>query len=129
MNKRLMYGVFGLIIILVGAVAIFWLGMLHAEQNLMFKRVDPTTLARAMREDGFYSDYKQSTLIVTGKVSSVSGNQVHLQSSDSYTATCQLASNTTTAKVGSLVTLLSEGGRAERQPNGVLLQDCTSVNS
>ena len=127
MNKGTVYGIVGLVVVVIGAVVIFWLGMLHAEKDLTFRRVIPQSLARAMREDHFYADYKENTLIVTGTVISASGHEIQFQTHDSYGVICQLASDTPTPKVGSTVTLLTEAGRAVRQPHGVLLKDCTAV--
>ena len=128
MNKRLTgYLVLGLVILALMPV-MYFLGNKDAVQNMIIVRVTPDALASAMANDNFYSTYRQSALLVSGKVASVttSGQTtlVGYQTSVSYHATCVMDGAASQVKVGDTVTLLTMGGTAERQPAGVLLHGC-----
>ena len=106
------------------AVALFFFGDEHAVSSMSIKQVTPDQLAAAMKEDHFYSDYRQNTLLIRGEVASVSGSLLTFKTSSSYQAQCSLAISSRNIHKGDNITVISEGGTAARQPNGVLLKDC-----
>ncbi len=122
-----------IIIIALGAVAILAMGMYflgdkHGVESMTFKTATPTELADAMKNDNFYSIYRENTLIVSGVIASLSqqGNDLVLgfKTSSSYNAYCNLGSATTSLHVGDTTTVMSEAARAERQPGAVMLTGC-----
>jgi hypothetical protein len=82
-----------------------------------------------MKQDHFFSSYRESTLLVRGTV--VSDNQtggdgmVGSQTGSTFSLTCDLGHQPMSVHLGDTVTVLAEGASAERQSSGVLLRGCT----
>jgi hypothetical protein len=69
----------GLLLIIVAAgEGGFLLGDVHAVKGISVMRATPYELAEAMKQDRFFSDYRQSALLVTGTIASVVGGRDHL---------------------------------------------------
>ena len=117
-----------LFLIIFGGV-LYFLGDKHGVESMTFKRTDPTPLANAMKNDNFYTSYRDNTLLVTGTTKSVSqtakGIQVVFKTNSSYSVTCNFGSKNPGLRANQTVTVLAQGGSAERQPAGVLLTVCT----
>ena len=130
-NKRIILYVAGLLVLLIVCGIFYFLGDKSAVQSMTIKRITPDQAASAMQGDHFYSDYRLNTLIIKGQVASIAqvdgARRVTFKTSSSYHAYCDLAADTQTPKVGSIITVLSEGGPAVREPNGVLLVACTTL--
>jgi len=126
--KKAILAILGIIILVIICAGFYLLGNIHAVQSMSIKRVTPDQIASAMKADNFYSNYRQSTLIVKGQVFSVSkvnnSVQVTFKTATSYGAFCDLASGTKAPIPGNTITVISNGGPAKRQTNGVLLVDC-----
>lgn len=118
-----------LIIIVVGLVAGF-VGQQNALKNLSFKNVSAHQAAQAMKNDEFFSDYKENTLIIRGKVSSATkqgaGTKVGLETSSTYQLFCDLSNDSSNFKVGDNIVIEAIGGSAVRQSSAVLMPDCVS---
>ena len=119
----------GLLLVIVAAgVGGFLLGDLHAVKGISLKRATPHELAEAMRQDRFFSDYRQSALLVTGTIASVTRGTDHLivafRTGSTFGASCDLGALTTAPHVGETFTVLTVGQAAERLPAGVRLNDC-----
>lgn len=116
------------VVVLVGTAAAggYFLGDVQAVKGLSIQRTSPRQLAEAMRQDRFYSDYRKSSLLVTGTVASVSrgGGQliVGFATGSSYGASCDLGAAVAAPRVGQTFTVLALGEAAERLPAGVLLR-------
>jgi len=108
--------------------AAFWWGDLHAQSSMHITRVDPTTLAQAMLDDHFYSDYRHSTLLMTGTVNWVnqqsSTTLVRFMTHSRYVTRCSLDPSSRVPAFNEPVEVLAEGGTAQRQSDGVLLTHC-----
>ena len=117
------------IIIVVTAGIAFSLGTKHAQGDLSIKRVSATDVANAMKEDRFYADYSESTLVVAGTVSSLGthGRDViaGLRTSSTFQTLCDLGTHAPNSRVGDRITVVAEGAGAQRQPSAVLLTGCT----
>jgi len=128
--KKIILVVFALVVVAVLCTAFYFLGSMKAVQKMSFKRVTPNQIADAMQQDHFYSDFGHKTLIVKGKVASVTknggSNRVTLETTSSYHAYCDLSKESKVPPTGSKVKLLAEGGAALRQSNAVLLVGCTT---
>lgn len=115
------------VLLVVGAVSYF-LGNQHGVENMTIKHVEPTALAQAMKDDHFYTDYRENTLLVKGTVFSVTKTsddlQVQFKANSSYKAICDFGNSQSDIRPGNTITALTEGGAAERQAAGVLLKAC-----
>lgn len=104
----------------------FLLGDIQSVKGLTIRRVTPAQLADAMREDRFYSDYRKSSLLVTGSVSSVVRGDgrltVAFATGSTWGTSCELGAATVAPRAGDTLTVLALGGAAERLPSGVLLR-------
>jgi hypothetical protein len=119
----------GLLLVIVAAgVGGFLLGDLHAVKGISVMRATPHQLAEAMKQDRFFSDYRQSALLVTGTIASVTQGDGHLlvafKTGSTYGTACDLGALTAAPRVGQTFTVLTVGQAAERLPAGVLLHDC-----
>lgn len=128
-RRRIAVGLGSALVIILMVVAAFFLGGHYALDGLSTKRVTATEIANAMRDDRFYSDFGQSTLLVEGTVSSLSrrGSDViaEFKTDSSFQALCDLGSGSSSRpQVGKRITLIAEGARADRQPSAVFLRDC-----
>lgn len=116
-----------LVVIAVG-IASYLLGNVHAVQTLTFKRITPTQAANAMKNDNFYANYRENTLLVTAVVSSISkdNNEVEatFKAASTFQTRCDFGNSGIAIRPGETITVLAEGGVAERQPSAVLLKNC-----
>jgi len=130
MKKPFLYLGTVAVLVVLGA-GIFFLGDRHGLQTMSIQRATPDLLANAMEGDHFYSDYGKNTLIVQGVVASVNTQNgdtvIGFKTSSTYQALCDLGTATSNAKIGDTVTVLAEGGTAERQSSAVLLTGCTTI--
>ncbi len=118
-----------LVVLVVASGGCFFLGARHAVQTLAIRRVTPDQVSNAMRDDHFYSDYNEATLVIRGTVRSLDnhGGDVVLEfsASSAYRALCDLGHVPSTPRVGETVTVVAEGAAAERQTAAVILTGCT----
>ncbi len=92
--------------------------------------VTADVIARAMQEDHFYSDYNPYALIVQGVVTGVKlENKDYILEMATQIDTkvwCDFGSQEPNAKAGDSIEVLSpHANQAQRQPNVVLLVDCS----
>jgi len=110
------------------ALAAFFIGDKHALETATIVHASPTQIANAMKRDNFYTQYRESTLIVNGTVSKVTTSNnsiiVGFKTNSTYSAACNLGSTSQKPHLGQNLTVLAVGARAERQTSGVLLQYC-----
>ncbi len=106
-----------------------FVGDIHGTSSMRIQRVTPREIASAMAGDRFYSDYRQSTLIVTGTLQSVgmrAGRRVlAFRTGSAFGALCDLGAAQTNDRAGDVVTVAAEGARATRSPTAVVLVGCT----
>jgi hypothetical protein len=132
MRKRLVARRCAAVLLVLAVVGggFFFLGDKQAVESLTIKRVTPKQLSAAMAGDHFYSDYRESTLLVTGTAASIrrSGNSaiVTFATGSSFKTLCEFASDTGEIRAGDSIKAISEGALAERQPSAVLLKNCTT---
>lgn len=116
-----------LIVMAVGAVS-FLFGDKHGVESMTIKRITPDQAASAMQGDHFYSDYRENTLMVSGTVSSISKNSndslVTFETGSPFKTRCDFGSTAAAVHRGETITILSEGGSAQRQASAVLLKGC-----
>jgi hypothetical protein len=128
-RRRIAVGL-GLAVVVLGIVVVaFLLGGRSAMVGLSIKRVTATDIANAMKDDHFYSDYGQSTLLLDGTVVSVStrGNDLiaEFKTNSAYQALCDLGAHSASGPhVGDRILVIAEGASGERQPSAVLLHNC-----
>lgn len=112
----------------VGTVS-FFCGDSYALEGLNVRQVTPQQLADAMHSDGFYSNYRENTLLVRGSIASVAGEDGRLilefTTSGTFKALCQLQRKRSKIQVGERITVVSEAYTAEREPSAILLTGCT----
>jgi len=117
-----------LLIIVAAGVGGFLLGDVHAVKGISVTSATPHELAEAMKQDRFFSDYRQSALLVTGTIASVTRGKDHLivafKTGSTFSASCDLGTLPASPRVGETLTVLTVGQAAERLPAGVLLHDC-----
>lgn len=108
----------------------YLLGDAHAVQHMSIKHISAGQAATAMKQDDFYGKYRQNTLIVKGYVQTVkqSGRTYTavFKTDSSFGASCALGTSAQGVRGGQYATLMTEGGPAQRQPNGVLLVGCVA---
>ena len=118
------------VIILVGVGCYFW-GWRMALNRLTFKTVSATQTANAMKNDNFYSNYNENTLVIHGVVSSVTNQSnnlvIGLNTNSTYKTFCDLGQTSSYLRKGDVVTVLAEGATAERQTNAVMLKNCIEL--
>ena len=117
-----------LLIIVAAGVGGYLLGDVHAVKGISVMRATPHELAEAMKQDRFFSAYRQSALLVTGTIASVDRGGGHLivafRTGSTYGASCDLGALPVAPRVGETFTVLTVGQAAERLPAGVRLHDC-----
>jgi hypothetical protein len=116
-----------LLIVAAAGVGGFLLGDVQAVKGISVMRATPHELAEAMKQDRFFSDYRQSALLVTGTIASVTRGKdliVAFRTGSPYGASCDLGALTAAPRVGETFTVLTVGRAAERLPAGVRLHDC-----
>jgi hypothetical protein len=111
----------------VGGVSYF-LGDKHALETLRVRRVTPDQIAKAMKDDRFFADYRERTLLVTGTVASLTGDVggeiVRFRTASRFAALCDLRDKAPQADRGQQLTVIAEGATAERQSAAVMLRNC-----
>jgi len=126
-HKYAKYALIGFIAVLV-IIAAFLLGWRHGLDNLSIKQITPTQAANAMQGDHFYSDYGENALLVRGTVAASNNNPSNLIvtfiTGTGYNAACNFGVYRASFRPGEIITALSMGALAQRQPSGVMLQNC-----
>lgn len=119
-----------IVMVVLAILVAAYCGDRYALQRLSFRQVTTTQMASAMRNDSFWSTYRENTVIFAGTVTSVKPQDGSLllsfKTSDPYSVSCELATTDTSFKVGSTYKFAAEAYPAERQPHGVLLHNCVS---
>ena len=133
MTKLRLLGVVALLGILAAVAAVaFFLGDGHALGTLSVRHVSPDQAATAMQSDGFYSDYREATLIIRGLVVSVqqstSGVVLQFATHTNFKTVCQLAQYPSEIARGDTITIVTEAYNAKRLPSEVSLSDCIIVS-
>jgi hypothetical protein len=117
-----------IVVLIVGMLAAAYCGDMYGLRNLDFREVTTTQLAMAMRQDEFWSTYRENTLLFNGTVASVNVQGGHtvvsLKTTDTYGVRCEMAKENPNLKVGNTIKFEAETYQAERQPSGVLLHKC-----
>jgi len=107
------------------ASATFFLGLKHGVEHMSITQATPDQLANAMKDDHFYSSYKENTLIISGSIDSVqSDHLITFKTSADFKTKCDFGKAVANLHHGDSMTVLSEGGSAKRKPNAVLLTSC-----
>ena len=123
-NFRIVF-VLGLIVATALAIAVTTLN--YTLGRLRITQVTATQMAAAMREDHFWYTYRFDTLLFDGKVADKTNINGHLsaklQTSDSYSVTCELPSGVS-LNVDKTYSFAAVANQADRQPAGVLLHRC-----
>ena len=116
-----------LVVIFIG-LGSFFLGDKHGVESMRIKRVTPTEIAQAMKDDHFWRTYRENTLLVTGTLSSVNKTAgdlvIGFKTDSTYGALCDLGNSNQVLHVGERISALGESGPAQRQPSAVLLKGC-----
>jgi hypothetical protein len=119
-----------LLLVIVGGISYLW-GGTHVLDKLTIARATPDQLAKAMSDDNFYGNWRESTLVVQGAVADVAQQNgdtvIHFKTSAIFQAYCDIGSATTSAKAGDTITVIAEGLQAERLTTGVELLGCQIV--
>src|SRR5665213_1235886 len=120
--KRFKYPI-AIIIILIVAVGSFFLGSRYALNHLIIRQITPTQAASAMKDDHFWSSYREDTLIISGTVVSVSHNItdsiVSFKTDSSYGAQCSFPNTKVNIIRGQTIKVLSVANAAERLKSGI----------
>lgn len=115
-----------IIAVIVIGLGSFWAGSLHAKGAMGVERVSVVQLADAMQQDHFYSDYGDSAVLFTAKVSKVDAKDdtslVTFATGRPYDVVCQFTN--ISVHTGQAVSVVAPAGSADRQPHGVLLHNC-----
>ena len=121
------------IVLTFAGLIVAWQSALYTLNHMAFKDVTPTQLAAAMRKDEFWSSNRFNTLVFDGKVKSISTNgskaTLEFETSDTDGASCEVNDSNTKFEVGKTYKFGVETYQAERQPDGVLLHDCTALST
>ena len=127
-RKRLVAFIATSVVLLLVGGGIFFIGDKYAVDHLSVSRVTSGQLAQAMAGDYFYSNYRASTLIVSGIVSAIDRSrgapELVFSGTGNSQVRCTLSKQSPVPGVGTTITVISEGSQAERLPSGVLLHDC-----
>jgi hypothetical protein len=106
----------------------FFLGERMALNSLSIVEATPDQLAAAMRNDHFYADYNEHTLLVHGLVASVAsgggGGELQFQTKGAFTTSCAFDQYPGTVHAGDTIVVVAEGATAERLTSGVRLKEC-----
>lgn len=117
------------VIVVAVVVSAFFVGNRLAVTSLSVARVTPAQIASAMKDDHFYSDYNERTLIVAGTVRSLVTQNGHLiaelDTGSTFRVLCDLDPMSAHAAIGDRLTVVAEGAEAQRQSSAVLLKGCT----
>jgi len=127
-RKRLATFIATPVVLLLAGGGIFFIGNKYAVDHLSVARVTSEQLAQAMEGDYFYSNYRDRTLLLSGTVSAIDQShgvpELVFKGAAGYQVRCTLDKSTSVPIVGSSITVVTEGARAERLSAGVLLRDC-----
>jgi hypothetical protein len=128
-SKRRLLRSSALVLVLVGIGGVsYFLADKHGLERLRIERVTPDQIARAMKDDRFFADYRERTLLVTGTVVSVTGDAggeiVRFGTTSRFAALCDLRDSAPQAHRGRQLTVIAEGATAERQSAAVVLRNC-----
>lgn len=111
----------------------FLLGEKYGVEHMKVVRTTPTVLAQTMLQDEFYSTFRERTVLFTGRVSSITrrGNSaiVTFATKSLYQARCSFDTSQPRLGKGQTITVLSEGGLAQRQSTAVMLVDCALLDT
>lgn len=127
-----------LVIVMLGVVAFigaltFYHGDSRALKNLTIRQVSAESAASAMRNDEFYSDYRENTLLVTGSIATISDHHsrptIEFTTSGNFKSLCQLTSRQPALRVGERITIVTEAYSALRRPSAVLLNSCVVLTA
>jgi len=122
-----------LVIVLLGVVAsvgalAFSYGENRALESLAIRQVSAKSVASAMRNDVFYSSYRENTLLVTGSIATItdqhSRQTIEFATSGHFKSLCHLTSRAPDLRVGERITIVTEAYAALRRPSAVLLNNC-----
>ena len=106
----------------------FLLGDKYGVEHMKIVTATPTVLAQTMLQDEFYSTYRESTIITTGKIASISRSggsaTVTFPTRSQYQTRCQFGGPEPNLATGQTITVIAEGARAQRQSTAVLFVDC-----
>ena len=113
---------------IIAGTGLFFLGSKYALDHLSFRQITPTQAANAMKDDHFWSSYRENTLLITGDVISVSKSSnntvVGFKTDSSYGAECSFANFSGTITKGQTIKVITIANAAEREPAGVKLNNC-----
>lgn len=113
------------ILILVG-LGLFYLGDQYALNKMNVLAATPTQMAEAMKNDLFYSKYRENTLVFSGQVLSISKDGLssiaNIKTSSSYGLFCKVGLNQ--VKVGSSYRFIAEAYQAKRQTSALMFDQC-----
>lgn len=119
------------IVIAAGVVVLgifFLLGDKYGVEHMKIVTATPTDLAQTMLQDEFYSTYRESTIITTGKIASIARSSgtatVTFPTQSEYQTLCQFAGPEPKLARGQTITVIAEGALAERQSTAVLFTGC-----
>jgi hypothetical protein len=117
-----------IIIAVIAGTGVFFLGSKYALDHLSIRQITPTQAANAMKEDHFWSSYRENTLLITGDVISVakSGNNtiVSFKTNSSYGAECSFANFRGTITKDKTIKVITIANSAERESSAVKLNNC-----
>lgn len=122
-----------LLVLLAGSTGLAACGLLRQQiptPQAKVMHVTADVIARAMQEDHFYSDYNPYALMVQGVVTGVQlENKDYILEMATQIDTkvlCDFGSQEPNAKAGDSIEVLTpHANQAQRQPNAVLLADCS----
>jgi len=117
-----------IVIAILACLACFFLGSKHALAHLSIRQITPTQAANAMKDDHFWSSYREDTLIITGEVLSVnkSGGTtiVSFKTDSTYGMECSFAYSIDTITKGQTVRVTAIANSGERESSSVRLNNC-----
>lgn len=117
-----------IIIAIIAGTGLFFLGSKYALDHLSIRQITPTQAANAMKDDHFWSSYRENTLLITGDVISVAKSSnntiVNFKTDSSYGAECSFANFSGTINKGQPIKVVTIANAAERESLGVKLNNC-----
>lgn len=112
-------------VVLLGLIGMtFLLGDRYGVEHVTITQVTPHLLAEAMKGDHFYSDYRENTLLVTGRVGDLTQGSIGLVTDSTYSLDCAVNGAIPKVTVGSTVRFVAEAAGAVRDAHGVTLTNC-----
>jgi hypothetical protein len=130
MNKRYLKYCAAIIILVAGCIGSYLWGAKDIVDKIAM-HVTPDQIADAMKNDSFFSSYKEKTLIVEGTVLAISdkGGNVILgfKTSSAFQALCNLNVASSSIQAGDTIRVVALGATAARENSAVLLQDCMRI--